>query len=82
MTSVGEPSYLVYRAAARNARYKVVCSGSTSSCEFYDLVADPLEEYPLAAPGSCTGYRTTWTTAEAEWQYCRLVEVLESESGL
>jgi hypothetical protein len=58
----------------------VVCS--SGGCTFYDLVADPLEEYPLAAPGSCTDYRATWTTADEEWHYCRLVEVVESESGL
>jgi arylsulfatase A-like enzyme len=77
-----ETSFGGYRAAARNATYKVVCTGSTSSCEFYDLVADPLEEYPVTAPGDCTDYRTTWTTADPEWHYCRLVEVLDGESGL
>jgi arylsulfatase A-like enzyme len=77
-----ETSYSGSKAAARNARYKLVCNGGTGNCGFYDLVADPLEEYPLGKPASCTSFRTNWSTANPEWHYCRLLEVVESESGL
>jgi arylsulfatase A-like enzyme len=77
-----ETSYLGNKAAARNARYKVVCSSTNlASCGFYDLVADPLEAYPLAKPSSCTGYRTTRTPAEPAWHYCRLLEAVGEASG-
>jgi len=75
-----ETSFGGNKTGARNARYKVVCSGSASNCEFYDLVDDPLEEYPLPEPGSCTNYRTTWTTSDSEWHYCRLTEVVNMYS--
>jgi arylsulfatase A-like enzyme len=61
---------------ARNGTYKVVCTSSTSNCTFYNLVDDPLEEYPLTKPGSCTG----WTTADPEWHYCRLIDVIDTYS--
>ena len=77
-----ETSYLGNKAAARNARYKVVCnSGTISNCGFYDLVADPLEAYPLSKPASCTAYRTTWSTAASAWHYCRLLEAIGNASG-
>ena len=77
-----ETSYLGNKAAARNDRYKVVCnSGTITNCGFYDLVADPLEAYPLTKPASCSAYRTTWTTANAQWHYCRLIEAIGNASG-
>jgi len=71
--------------AARNSRYKVVCmeNARTPSCEFYDLTADPLEEYPLEKPGSCAKYTNgEWKTSAREWHFCRLQEVLATESIL
>lgn len=65
---------------ARNARYKVVCMDSAENCEFYDLVDDPLEEYPLSAPRNCADATRTWTPADVEWHYCQLTQVVASES--
>jgi arylsulfatase A-like enzyme len=77
-----ETSYLGSKASARNGRYKVVCNGGPSaSCGFYDLVSDPLEAYPLARPASCTAYRTSFTTAQASWHYCRLREAIGNAAG-
>ena len=73
------------QSAARNARYKVLCTGdaATANCEFYDLVEDPLEEYKLATPASCGPYRQGSLRPEArEWNFCRLQEVLAGESAL
>lgn len=70
---------------ARNARYKVVCTESTDpgACEFYDLADDPLEEFPLAAPGNCAASGSgRWTTADREWHYCRLIGVVNTHSFL
>jgi arylsulfatase A-like enzyme len=70
---------------ARNAKYKVVCAenAKTDSCEFYDLLDDPLEEYPLARPESCAKYESgQWKTSSREWHFCRLQEVLAKESIL
>lgn len=71
--------------AARNQRYKVICANDTAaaSCEFYDLVDDPLEEYPLPKPASCEAYaQGKLRTAAREWNYCRLHEVVAKESIL
>jgi arylsulfatase A-like enzyme len=71
--------------AARNARYKVVCTetAQTAACEFYDLINDPLEEYQLAKPESCAKYASgEWKTGAREWNFCRLQEVLARESIL
>jgi arylsulfatase A-like enzyme len=80
-----ETSFSGNKVGARNGTYKVVCNGGTSNCEFYDLVDDPLEEYPLLVaerPTSveCAAYRTTWTTSAPEWHYCRLIEVVNTYS--
>jgi len=75
-----ETSYNGNKVGARNATYKVVCPTNTSNCTFYNLVDDPLEEYPLSKPGSCTNYRTTYTTSNPEWHYCRLIEVVTNYS--
>jgi arylsulfatase A-like enzyme len=73
------------QAGARNTKYKVICTENpeTASCTFYNLVDDPLEEYPLAKPDSCTNYKNgTWTTTNPEWHFCRLQEVIGKESFL
>jgi arylsulfatase A-like enzyme len=64
------------KVGARNATYKVVCSTNTNNCTFYNLIDDPLEESPLTKPGSCVNYNSTWTPANPEWHYCRLIEVV------
>jgi arylsulfatase A-like enzyme len=73
------------QAGARNAKYKIICidGAETANCTFYNLNDDPLEEYPLAKPGSCTNYKNgTWTTAAPDWHFCRLQEVIGTESFL
>jgi arylsulfatase A-like enzyme len=73
------------QAGARNAKYKVICTDKTdtASCAFYNLMEDPLEEYPLAKPDSCANYKNgTWTPADPKWHFCRLQEVLGKESFL
>jgi arylsulfatase A-like enzyme len=75
-----ETNYGGNKVGARNGTYKVVCPTDTSNCTFFNLVTDPLEEYPLTKPGSCTNFRTTYTTAVPEWHYCRLIEVVTNYS--
>jgi arylsulfatase A-like enzyme len=75
-----ETNYQTYKVGARNATYKIVCSTNTSNCAFYHLIDDPLEEYPLNKPSSCTDYRGTWDTDDTEWHYCRLIEVVNTYS--
>jgi arylsulfatase A-like enzyme len=71
---------------ARNATYKLLCPYSLSSmsaCDFYSLIADPLEHNTaLAKPGSCTNYRNNYTTSDPEWHCCHLWEVLTTYSIL
>ncbi len=68
---------------ARNATYKVVCTNGMENCEFYNLVRDPLEEYPLTKPDNCSGYANgTWTPADPQWHYCRLTDVVAEYSFL
>jgi arylsulfatase A-like enzyme len=72
-------------AGARDATYKVICSESaeTANCTFYNLIDDPLEEYPIAKPDSCSSYKNgAWTIADPEWHFCRLQEVIGKESFL
>jgi len=71
------------QAGARNGSYKIVCTGNpqSSNCEFFDLAKDPLEEYPLPKPASCEDYASgKWKPADAQWNYCRLNEVIARES--
>ncbi len=68
---------------AQNATYKVVCIDSTDNCTFYNLAEDPLEEYPLTKPDSCADYGNgKWTPKDAQWHYCRLMDVVAKESFL
>jgi hypothetical protein len=63
----------------------VLCTENTAtaSCQFFNLVEDPLEEYPLAKPASCANYENkTWTPAAQDWHFCRLQEVLAKDSFL
>jgi arylsulfatase A-like enzyme len=71
------------QVGARNATFKLVCTDGTGAdaCELYNLADDPLEEYPLAVPAACDGFEDgAWTPADARWHYCRLKQVVESES--
>jgi arylsulfatase A-like enzyme len=73
------------QAGARNAKYKVICTenAETGSCTFYNLIDDPIEEYPLAKPENCAGYKNgIWTPADPNWHFCRLQEVIGKESFL
>ena len=73
------------QVGARNAAYKLICDENpeTENCTFYNLVDDPLEEYPLAKPNSCANYENgTWTSKDPEWNFCRLQEVIAKESFL
>jgi arylsulfatase A-like enzyme len=68
---------------AQNATYKVVCIDNPGNCQFFNLVNDPLEEYPLAKPDSCADYaKGKWTPADPQWHYCRLTDVVARESIL
>lgn len=71
--------------AARNARYKLVCANGSraADCEFYDLIDDPLEEYPLPEPASCETYASGRLSAGArDWHFCRLQEVIAKDSSM
>jgi arylsulfatase A-like enzyme len=73
------------QVGARNATYKVVCSlkVDAGSCEFFNLVNDPLEEYPLAKPESCDSSTAKgWSPADPPWHYCRLTEIVAKQSFL
>ncbi|MBN1907487.1 MAG: sulfatase-like hydrolase/transferase [Deltaproteobacteria bacterium] len=68
---------------ARNATYKVLCANNpeTGNCTFYNLIDDPIEEYPLDKPASCENYKNKkWSPADPEWNFCRLQEVVATES--
>jgi arylsulfatase A-like enzyme len=67
------------QVAARNARYKVVCTETTEpgACQFFDLKNDPLEEQPLEQPSSCSPGATK---ADPAWHYCRLNGLIRTQS--
>ncbi|HYP79649.1 MAG TPA: sulfatase-like hydrolase/transferase, partial [Steroidobacteraceae bacterium] len=67
------------QVGARNATYKVVCTEKVDNeaCEFYNLRADPLEEYPLEKPASCA---SAGTAKDPAWHYCRLAGLIRTES--
>jgi arylsulfatase A-like enzyme len=68
---------------ARNGTYKVVCTESADNCIFYDLIDDPLEEYPLVKPANCDNYTNgIWTSANPPWHYCRLTQAVAKDSFL
>jgi arylsulfatase A-like enzyme len=64
---------------ARNGTYTVICTEKVenAACEFYNLLKDPLEEYPLDKPASCSDAATPKVPA---WHYCRLTDVIRKES--
>jgi arylsulfatase A-like enzyme len=77
LTEVGQP----LKVGARNATYKVICSTNATNlanCTFYNLITDPLEVTPLVKPGSCPATCTPspCTTANPEWHFCQLRQVM------
>lgn len=73
------------QVAARNARYKLICTNGKQAgdCVFYDLIADPLEEYPLDKPAGCAGTATAGRKPlPPDWHFCRLLAVIDKESFL
>ncbi|MEO8308462.1 MAG: sulfatase-like hydrolase/transferase [Pseudomonadota bacterium] len=73
------------QVGARNAKYKIVCTATAdaANCQFYDLIDDPLEEYPLTKPDSCAKYQQlAWKKSTPEWNFCRLQEVVSTKSFL
>ncbi len=73
------------QVGARNATYKVVCTGGTETgdCVFFNLEDDPLEEYPMEKPESCVDYTNeSWSSKDPRWHFCRLKEVIENYSFL
>jgi arylsulfatase A-like enzyme len=75
----------IREVGARNGTHKVLCTDGTGpgQCRFYDVAEDPLEEFPLAVPESCDGYaRGSLTPRDEAWHYCRLTEIVATESFL
>jgi hypothetical protein len=61
----------------------VTCVNGTDgdACEFFNVENDPLEEYPLAKPASCMPYTNgALEPSEPAWHYCRLIDVLKTQS--
>jgi arylsulfatase A-like enzyme len=73
----------IREVGARNGSHKVLCTDAVTagSCEFFDLISDPLEEYPLAKPESCAGFESG-STADPAWHFCRLTDVIAGHSFL
>jgi arylsulfatase A-like enzyme len=89
LTETNTTSFGTRFLGARNATYKVLCPyslTSMSNCDFYNMIADPLEHNtPLTKPISCpvtTCSGHPCTTADPEWHFCRLWEVLNTYSIL
>jgi hypothetical protein len=71
----------IREVGARNGRYKVLCTNSTDvgNCTFFNLLADPLEEYPLAIPDSCSD-NARRLMSDPDWHYCDLTNVVAAKS--
>ena len=68
---------------ARNGSHKIVCVGGVNpeACEFYNLLEDPLEEFPLVIPQSCEAHTDgSWTSEDEPWHYCQLTTVVAENS--
>jgi len=67
------------QVAARNGFFKLVCTEKVDagSCEFYNLGMDPLEEFQIPPPRDCPAGSDT---SQPAWHYCRLAEVIRTES--
>lgn len=76
---------LEQQVAVKNATFKVLCIQKTGkvNCEFYNLVRDPIEEYPLKAPSSCPAtVRVTFSAGDEAANYCFLRQAVHIQSGL
>jgi arylsulfatase A-like enzyme len=71
----------IREVGARDGRYKVLCTNSIDigNCSFYDLGVDPLEEYPLAIPDSCSD-NASRPMSDPDWHYCHLTNVVAAKS--
>ncbi|BBC73380.1 conserved hypothetical protein [Altererythrobacter sp. B11] len=82
-TPTGEKSE--YQVAVRNGTYKVLCiekSGSTD-CQFYNLVKDPIEEYPLQIPANCPAkVSMSFSATDEAGNYCFLRNAIREQSDL
>lgn len=68
-------------AAARNGTYKIICNDYVcSNHSFYNLIEDPLEEYPLDTAAITCPVEATPTQDSMEENFCRLREVILTES--
>jgi len=65
----------------RNAHYKLVCTDDAGNCEFYDIAADRLEQYPLEQPASCDT-SAQLTTSDPAWHFCFLQDAVANRSLL
>jgi arylsulfatase A-like enzyme len=67
------------QVGARNGTYKVICTEKVepAACQFFNLITDPLEEFPLPIPASCG---SGLTARDAAWHYCRLSNFIRTES--
>jgi arylsulfatase A-like enzyme len=67
------------QVGARNGTYKVICTEKVeqATCQFFNLVNDPLEEFPLPVPASCG---SGLSAKDAAWHYCRLSNFIRTES--
>lgn len=74
-----------HHMAVRNATYKVLCieKDSGTNCQFYNLVKDPIEEYPLRAPDNCPAkVSKDFAAVDEAANYCFLRGAVRTQSGL
>lgn len=62
----------------RNERFKLVCEDRAEDCTFFNLAADPLEQYPIEQPANCPAPGSS----DAERNYCILRSALARQSIL
>ena len=69
----------IREVGARNGTHKVLCTDSATpaNCEFYSLVDDPLEEFPLPEPDRCDA-----GVDGVDWHFCYLTNAIRTQSFL
>ncbi|MET3471768.1 arylsulfatase [Novosphingobium sp. 1529] len=86
ITPEGRPGpVLEQQVAVKNATFKVLCieKSGKKSCEFYNLMQDPIEEFPLKMPSSCPATVTMSFSAKDEVaNYCFLRQAVRDQSGM
>jgi len=72
-----------HQIGLRNATYKVLCKDreGVETCQFFNLVNDPLEEFPLTPPASCDA-KAAVVSSDPDANYCYLRDRLEAEKKL